>query len=259
MRGVNPDPDVDLAVGEFTEHHPDFGRTDLGHQPGSLLGRETRQCAPDFVAEVAGRDLCAVPREADVLGAGREDVAVLLRGERPQHQSPGPPAGRLRRGENRRLTAQVLQFSGDAAARHLGEPIERQPQHSFGRQSGGVEQICDGVDRGVVVLRGDHCVEDLVATVQRAHQGIGDGSALSAGLAPGHVLGHGQQAYVSRRAPRSVQHDQSINTVGMRATLRPNVNPERRSSCVSPAASIQQSQSSSTVANEPISANPMRA
>ena len=56
-----------------------------------------------------------------------------------------------------------------------------------------VEQIGEGVDRRVVVLGGNYRVENLMTAVQRAHQDGGDGSALSAGIVAGHMLGHGQQ------------------------------------------------------------------
>ena len=103
----------------------------------------------------------------------------------PQHQAVRRTRG-LAHGETQ-LIVQVLEFGGDPAPRHLGEPIERQPQHRFGGGRRCAEMACDRIDRGVVVLGFHDDIEEFVAPFERAHQRVGDLAARNSGILVGHA------------------------------------------------------------------------
>ena len=94
----------------------------------------------------------------------------------PQHQALSRSSLLLPHGEAQ-LVVQILEFGGDPAPRHLGEPVEGQPEHRFGAGRRRAEHGSDRLDGRVVVLGLHDDVEELVAPFERADQRVGDLSA----------------------------------------------------------------------------------
>ncbi len=98
---------------------------------------------------------------------------------------------------------QILEFGGDPAPRHLGEPVEGQPKHRFGSGGRRAEHGGDRLDGGVVVLGLHDDVEELVPPFERAHQRVGDLPACDSAV----IVGHGVKRNQRRCAGESVEQD----------------------------------------------------
>src|SRR6478609_7242637 len=183
-----PDADVDLAVGEFAEHHADLLRAFERHEPRRLVGFTPRYRGTDLVVEIAGWGARAVSGGLHVLGAGREEVAIGVGGERAQRQAVARTGGAFPGGETQ-LGVQVVEFLGDRPPGLFGEAVERQPDHGLRTARRGVQHLLDGGDGGRPILGLDDRVEQFMAPVERGEQSVGD---LAAGRGD-VVVGHEEQ------------------------------------------------------------------
>lgn len=173
MIGVNPDPDVHLAVDKLAEHHPDLDAGINSHEPSRLLVVDALLCGSDLVVDAAGGSPGSIAGGAHFFGSSSEDVAVLIWGERPQLQALTRAGWTLLDGEAQ-LFVQVVELGDDLCARILGELIERHAHHRFGGQVRGAQQVHDRLDGGGLVGGLHDGVCDLMPTFQRGEQGIGD-------------------------------------------------------------------------------------
>lgn len=74
MIGVNPDPDVHLAVDKLAEHHPDLDAGINSHEPSRLLVVDALLCGSDLVVDAAGGSPGSIAGGAHFFGSSSGDV-----------------------------------------------------------------------------------------------------------------------------------------------------------------------------------------